>query len=326
MKKIEPIQLELIPSPPEQENESQKTETSIIKIGELWSLGNHKILIGDSRKTEDVENACGGLKIDYVFTSPPFGLNLQYEREQTLEELVELIRLTINNIHKVTKDDAYATINYSDVYRHGEPGFTLMSEFYHKPFKDLGWCLRGNRIWLKPFARLALSYATSTTMSLREWEYIYTWRKGRGREVLRDQGITARGVWKTFGEDAIISDWQKFDFTTDKRLHQAAFPLALPIVGLRAYTDEGDVVLEPFLGSGTSLFACEYMKRTCIGIDLEPRYIQRTLDLWLDFKGEEPIRLNDGATWSEVRKGKIEECDSTLMENDLDSPSTTTSI
>lgn len=302
MKQPESEQLGFFCAESETSPQEVSTEPAILKQGELWNLGQHRILVGDSRNEDDVRNICGEMKIDYVFTSPPFGLNLEYEREQTLEDLSELIRLTINNIHKVTKDDAYATINYSDVFRHGEPGFTLMSKYYDEPFQKLGWCLRGNRIWIKPFARLALSYAISTSLNLREWEYVYTWRRGRGKEKLRDHGITARGIWKLFGEDAIISDWRKLDYTTDKSLHPAAYPISLPTVGLRAYTDEGNVVLDPFIGSGSTLFGCEYLKRVCLGIDLEPRYLQRILTLWEDYKGESPVRLNDGATWSEVKE------------------------
>lgn len=241
--------------------------------GDLWVLGDHRVLCGDARNRDDVNRLLRNEPADYVFTSPPYGIDLEYEKGEPLDALRELVAAVIDVIDEATADRAYATMNYSDVFAPGEPGFTPVSDFYHSPFAAHGWVLRGNRIWLKPFGRLALAYGTSTTLNLREWEYVRTWRKGRGREKLRAHGVTLRGVWKTFGDDAILKDWRKLDVTTDKDVHPAAFPVSLPVTGLRAYTDRGAGVLDPFCGSGSTIIACELEKRRGRGVEIDPAYV-----------------------------------------------------
>jgi len=132
---------------------------------------------------------------------------------------------------------------------------------------------------MKPFGRIGLAFSISTTMNVHEWEHIKTWRKGTGQEKLRDHSLSTRGIWKTFGDDAILPDWSKFDETTSKEIHQAAFPIVLPVVGMRCYTDRGALVVDPFLGSGTTLIASEKISRRCFGFELDPRYVDLTVNV-----------------------------------------------
>jgi DNA modification methylase len=256
--------------------------------GDVWQLGAHRLICGDCTDTSIVDLA----SVDYVFTSPPYGIDLDYERGQSLDDLRALIAAVIENCAAWMSPDSYATFNFADVYRPGSQGFTSMAGAYSEPAQGAGLVLRGNRIWLKPFGRLSLSYGTSTTMNLREWEYIWTFRKGSGKEKLREHGTTLRGVWKSFGDDAVIRDWASFDDTTDKSMHQAAFPVLLPIAGIRSYTDRSGVVLDPFCGSGTTLIACEVERRAGIGIELNPEYCDLTIERWQQFTGREAERID----------------------------------
>jgi DNA modification methylase len=262
-------------------------DTPVTKTGDVWLLGAHRLMCGDCTDLPLVKRLVGDRLVTYTFTSPPYGIDLEYESGATLDELVELIAGSIQVIAAITCDDGYATMNYADVYLSGSPGFTLMSQYYDRPFSQAGWCLRGNRIWAKPFGRLSLSYGTSTTMNLREWEYIQTWRKGRGAEKLRDHGRTLRGIWKTFGDDSIDPDWKDHDETTDKKVHPAAFPVVLPVAGMRAYTDPGDLVFDPFAGSGTTVIACEKVTRPCVAMELAPAYVDVSVRRWQAFTGEQ---------------------------------------
>jgi hypothetical protein len=181
-------------------------------------------------------------------------------------------------------------MNYADVFRPGDKGFTLMSSFYDGPFRACGWHLRGNRVWFKPFGRLSLSYATSTTMNLREWEYVQTWRRDTSAEKLRAHGITVRGVWQSFGDGAIIDDWRQADDTTTKSTHPAAFPVLLPVAGIRAYSDPGGAVFDPFGGSGTTLMAAHIERRAAYITEIDPRYCDVIVQRFRDHTGIEPER------------------------------------
>ena len=262
----------------------------VTQPGDLWELGEHRLLCGDATKAEDVERVLDGQRFNYVFTSPPYGIDLEYEKGDSLDELAALLKSVFVRCDEFAARDAYMTFNYADVYRPGDSGFTPMTPYYHEPLAGLGWLLRGNRIWFKPFGRLALAYGTSTTMNLREWEYVQTWRKQRGKEKLRAHGVTLRGVWKTFGSDAILDDWKKGDETTDKAIHQAAFPVVLPTVGIRAYTDENGLVYEPFSGSGTTIIACQRERRRCAAVEIDPQYVDVAVTRWENFTGKKAVR------------------------------------
>jgi DNA modification methylase len=270
-----------VPEPP---------KNPVTKAGDIWTLGSHRLRCGDCTDVAALQRLFGRERAAYTFTSPPYGIDLDYEQGEPLDALVALIAGAIRGIDAVSAPHAYATMNYADVFRPGEPGFTLMSGYYDQPFRAAGWWLRGNRIWLKPFARLALSYGISTTMNLREWEYVRTWRKGTGQEKLRDHGITLRGVWRSFGADAIIEANAETDDTTAKSTHQAAFPVLLPTAGMRAYTDAGDLVWEPFCGSGTTLVAAERESRRCFASELSAAYCDVTIERWQALTGKKATR------------------------------------
>lgn len=276
------------------------TEHVVSQTGDLWLLDKHRMLCGDCTKDNDTSKLMDGKFANLTFTSPPYGISLEYEKDKTYSELVSLIEKAIYSIDRVSAKESYATVNYADVFMPGSSGFTCMTEHYFGPFTHLGWHLRGNRVWAKPFARLSLSYGTSTTMNLREWEYIQTFRKGSGMERLREHGMTLRGVWKSYGDDAIIRDWRQFDDTTSKSIHQAAFPVLLPIAGIRCYTDENAVIFEPFSGSGTTIIAAQITGRACFACEIAPQYVDVAVRRWQDFTGLAATLDGDGRTFDQI--------------------------
>jgi len=106
--------------------------------GDVWTLGRHRLVCGDATSEVDVSKLMDGQLANYAFTSPPYGIDLEYEQGDSLETLIGLLRGSVASIHAATTSDAYATMNYADIYRPGAPGFTPMSEYYHRPFADLG--------------------------------------------------------------------------------------------------------------------------------------------------------------------------------------------
>ena len=78
-----------------------------------------------------------------------------------------------------------------------------------------------------------------------------------------------------------------------RSLHPATFPVGLPSEYIKAMTDKGDIVIEPFCGSGTTLIACEQLDRICYGMELEPKYVDVIIKRWEDFTGEKAVLIND---------------------------------
>ena len=109
-----------------------------------------------------------------------------------------------------------------------------------------------------------------------ELEYLHTYRKaGGGAEVMRDMSISSRALWETG--------------SPERYGHPAAMPLDLAAAALTIYTDPGDVVAEPFAGSGTTLIACEVAGRLCIAAEVAPRYCDVTVRRWQDMTGKTAI-------------------------------------
>ncbi len=90
-----------------------------------------------------------------------------------------------------------------------------------------------------------------------------------------------------------IANVQRFNATQgDSRQHNAAKPVELEEVFIGASTDSGGAVIDPFLGSGTTLIACERLGRKCYGVEIEPKYVAVTLQRWADVTGREPVLLD----------------------------------
>ena len=77
-----------------------------------------------------------------------------------------------------------------------------------------------------------------------------------------------------------------------RSLHPATFPVSLPSEYIQAMSDKGDIVIEPFCGSGTTLIACEQTGRNCYGMELEPKYVDVIIDRWEQLTGEKAVLLN----------------------------------
>ena len=77
-----------------------------------------------------------------------------------------------------------------------------------------------------------------------------------------------------------------------RKLHPATFPVALPGEYIKSMSDDGDIVIEPFCGSGTTLIACEQLGRTCYGMELEPKYVDVIINRWEQLTGEKAVLLN----------------------------------
>jgi len=146
--------------------------------GDLWTLGEHRLLCGSCTNLDDVKRLADGRLADYMFTSPPYNVGLDYEKDQSHDDLLRLIRDFIAAADTVLGPDAYATVNYGDSATSTQGELTPISRHYEDAFTATKWRLRGDRVWLKPFGRMrGLNVATSTTMNVFDWEFVRTWAR-----------------------------------------------------------------------------------------------------------------------------------------------------
>lgn len=239
-----------------------------IQPGDIISLGRHKIMCGDSAK--DLGTLLSGVRPGCIFTDPPYGvaigdknrmLNTFQKSERCLENL-KGDTLAPEDLKKVLLPAFVAAKSYMAddcavfvcAPQGGDLGMMMMTMM-----KDAGLAPRHVLIWKK----------NQPTFSMGRLDYdyqhepiLFTWGKKHKRPM---QGFCRTSVWE-------IDRERKCD------MHPTMKPVRLVCNALLNNTDEGDVVLDMFLGSGTTLIAAEQTNRSCYGMEISPKYCQVAVD------------------------------------------------
>ena len=252
-------------------------EEPVSKIGDMYHLGEHKLLCGDSALIDDVQKVMEGQFADMLFTDPPYGVSYEGGTKDKLK--IESDDLNEEDLKNKVKEWFY---NASTVLRGG--AYTLSTVpskpqhlIFAEAFKELGW-LRQILIWNKQALVLGMS----------EYHYkhepiLFGWVPGKR---LNCPDRTKTTVWD-------------FNRPTRSDLHPTMKPVEMWMYGIKNHTKKGDLLYEPFMGSGTTLIACEKMGRKCFGLEIDPRYCDVTVKRYVDFCKK------NGEKYSIKRNGEI---------------------
>lgn len=241
----------------------------------------NKLIVGDCLEVmRDIPDN----SVDLVVTSPPYGVAKEYETDDPKEQLLDTITLTANTFNllgKKVKPGGYVCWNFGDngygkKIRGTEVLTTIPMSYYVYPIGlDAGFELQATRIWKKAFNKMAFPFFLNhAPRPVFEYEHLWTWRKpdGIGKQVVRSHSISRHAVWSTDSfnkeEDCFIGSESAFT-----KVHCAAFPIHIPRSFITLYSDEDNIVLDPFVGSGTTALACKQLNRKYIGIDISQEYI-----------------------------------------------------
>ena len=254
------------------------TETPISKTGDVWLLGEHKLLCGDATKSEDYQTLLGDELVDMTFTDPPYNVNYANTAKDKMrgtnrpilndnlgDGFGAFLVAACQNILTVTKGAVYIAMSSSELD-------TLQSAF-----RTAGGKWSTFIIWAKN------TFTLGRADYQRQYEPIlYGWRDGTDHFWCgaRDQG----DVWN-------IKKPQKND------LHPTMKPVELVERAVRNSSKTQDIVLDPFGGSGTTLIACEKTGRRARLIELDPQYVDVIVRRWQDYTGQAAKRASDGATF-----------------------------
>jgi site-specific DNA-methyltransferase (adenine-specific) len=207
--------------------------------------------------------------IDLIVTSPPYFLKKSYEKSWSWEKFDQLIKSVLVQSERLLKPGGYMVLNF------GDNGFSRnnlgtecigtypMSHYYWENKGQLE--LQATRIWRKQFSRVPFNgQAKNAPRNLFDYEHIWTFRKrdGKGKEKVRDIKKSCRGV--------LGDDWKA---SAGLKRHPAAFPIDLPLWAIEVYSDAGSIVLDPFMGSGTTALAAARLGRDYIGYELDANYV-----------------------------------------------------
>ena len=257
-------------------------EVPVTQPGDLWLLGRHRLLCGDSTNATDTARLTDGASVALCVTSPPYGVGKEYESDgidgwrKLMADLLPMIA-SVSPLAAINLADVRVGPGHREVHTYGE--MVALCD-------RAGLSLIGTRIWAKPPAWAQGPYWLSSYRAVDDFEYI---------------GIfgTADYIDRTAAEWKYRGVWEITSVVANKQ-HSASFPVELPSRLIELLCDRDATVYDPFLGSGTTLIAAEQLGRTCYGMEISPAYCDVICRRYFEFTGVEPVRERDGATWSEV--------------------------
>lgn len=306
---------EEVDAEPQIDRAAELNEIWQVKPGDMWQCGDHRIICGDCTDPAVVERVMMGEKAEICFTSPPYSDLRQYKDGKS-NDVSNIIKF----IPAIKPHSNYALINLGLKIQDRE--IVQYWDEYIAEAKAAGYLFLSWSIWDKLEAG-GISNQSAMFAIEHEWIFIFgntfkqvnrTVEKSDEDEKRRkydrkdSRGRSIRGVRQA---DGTIRDSTRGEAYEYKNLpsvvqvkphkargdltvgsHPAVMSVELPTVYINAMTDPGQYVLEPFLGSGTTMIACENTGRKARGIEISPDYVAVCLQRYKDATGKEPVRIN----------------------------------
>jgi len=270
---------------------------------------SHKVLCGDSTSVDDVEKLMDGKKADMVFTSPPYSNQRAYKIGSF--DWDELMNGVFTTMMFVVKDTTHILVNLGIV--HKDRKVSIYWDNWLKLMNDLEYPLFGWYTWDKTYGlpgewngRLAPAFEFIFHFN-KKCKTANKWVKTKSTSAVKNKNKNS-GMRNA---DGTIRPWASPDKTGQEfkvpdsviRIcsasvsgllsgHPAVYPVALPEFGCKTWTQENDIVYEPFAGSGTTVIACDKTKRQCRAIEISEDYVDIVIARYVKFVGNKGMRLN----------------------------------
>ena len=261
--------------------EKELKEPCFSKTGDIWTLGKHRIICGDSIDSSTFEKLLGETKVNLVCTDAPYFVNLENASgkikndDLSDKEGYEFLMKVFTNFKNSMAADASIYEFYA----------TMKARVFYDAFEDAGFKVAAGLIWKKPRAPLMRT----------DWKFnmepiIYGWRKDGKHKWYGDQKQTA-----VFEFDGIKNSKE------EGCGHPSSKPVPLIAYLIKQSTQTNSLVLDGFLGSASTLIACEQIGRVCFGVELEPKFIDVAVKRYMKFhddKTEDVVLIRDGKQYS----------------------------
>ena len=269
----------------EDDFDEEPPEEPRTKRGQIWQLGEHRLMCGDATSAEDVQRLIGDQPADMTFTDPPYGVAIGDKNKMldeagegksgrckeniigdtlTEDELYPLLKAAFVNVREASAEDA---VYYVTSPQGGSLGLMMMM------MRDAGLPVRHVLMWRKnapTFSVGRLDYDYQHEPIFYTWtERHHNFRRGKYRST----------VWD-------------FPKPRASRLHPTMKPVELVANAILDGTETGMVVLDPFGGSGTTMIACEQLERRCRMMEIDPHYCDVIIDRWEAFTGKKAVLLD----------------------------------
>ena len=275
-----------VPEPMEDDFDEDSVTESVCKRGEVWRLGDHRLMCGDSTCKEDVEKLMQGEKADMVFTDPPYGVSYT-EKNEFLNSLGEGHRLT-----KRIENDSHQP---SEMFDFWQQVFNMIGEFTKDCMAYYITAPQGGELLL-----LLQAIQTSQTLALK---HMLVWNKNNHVLGRCDYNYKHEPIiygWKKKGTHNFVGG-SKFKTSVwdipkplKSDLHPTMKPVELVSACMLDNSTDGQLVLDLFGGSGTTIIAAEQLNRKCRMMELDPHYCDVIIARWEKLTGQKAERISDG--------------------------------
>lgn len=246
----------------------EEIEEPITKPGDVWILGKHRLMCGDSAQKEDVMRLMNNQDADILLTDPPYNVDYVGKTSEALKikndnmsdnQFYEFLKKVFENMYSVTKEGASIYVFHADT-----EGLN-----FRKAFKDAGYKLAECLIWKKDcFVMGRQDY---------QWQHepiLYGWKEGAAHHFINDRT-----------QSTIL----EFDRPRQSSLHPTMKPIDLVARLLKNSSKENDKILDLFGGSGSTIIAAEQLNRNCYTMELDPKYCDVIVKRWESLTNKEAI-------------------------------------
>jgi DNA modification methylase len=249
-------------------------ETAISRIGDIWCLGPHRIVCGDSTDANLVRALLSGASPQLMVTDPPYGVEYDPEWRHRRGVNKSQRRGKVQNDEQADWSAAWTLFPGEIAYVwHGALRATIVAESLFKS----GFSIRAQIIWAKE--RLVMSQGDY------HWQHEPCW-----------YAVRKKGNWTGDRKQTTLWNIPTGGQDVETR-HSTQKPVECMRRPILNNSNPGQVVYEPFLGSGTTLMAAQSTGRVCYGVEIDPLFVDVAIRRWQAFTGEKARRLNDGQTF-----------------------------
>ena len=275
---------------------------SVSRRGDSWLLGQHRLICADATDPDDVRKLMGQKRAVMVFTDPPYNAKIKNvqgrgrikhrEFAQASGEMSrgEYRRFLIDSLSLAAEHSVDGSIHFVCTdWRHNRELQDAAEQVYTET-KNLV-------VWVKTNGGMGTFYRS-------QHELIFVFKNGQAKHLnnfeLGQHGRSRTNVWSYAGLSAFRAG--RLD---DLSVHPTVKPVALVADALRDCSRRGDIVLDPFVGSGTSIIAAERVGRRAFGLEIDPLYVDVAVRRWQAYSGRDATLKGTGQTFDDVAAFRI---------------------
>ena len=261
--------------------EEELNKPTVSRRGDVWQLGKHRVICGDSTKSETYDQLLGDKKANLVVTDPPYNVDVEETAGKILNDnmsdgdFYQFLLSMFTQVENHMETDASIYVFHADT-----EGLN-----FRKAFKDAGFYLSGCCIWKKNSLVLG--------RSPYQWQHepcLYGWKK--------------KGKHQWFSDRKQTTIWE-YDRPKSSKDHPTMKPIQLMAYPIQNSSMRGTIVLDPFLGSGSTLIAADQTGRVCYGIELDEKFVDVIVKRYIEVTGDTEVTLqrnHEVLTYNQVLK------------------------